>query len=308
MYYFIVNPKSKTGKGLKIWRNIQAKLDELNISYKYYFTHYEYHSTKIAEGICKRYKGLKKIVVLGGDGTVNEVINGIHSYKDVMLGYLPTGSSNDLARSLHIPGDPLKALELLLNGHHFVYYDHGQVTLSNNKKPRKFAVSSGIGFDAVVCYEALNSNLKKVLNKIKLGKLTYGILALKGIMNYKPCDGELIIDGVKHIKLKNIFFAASMIQPYEGGGCKMAPHANASDGKLSVCVFNDIAKYKILFVLPLLFIGKHTIFKKDLTLFDCDTLEIYLEKKQVIHTDGEYAGQSDHIFLSCNKEQVRMLL
>ncbi len=308
MYHFIVNPKSKTGKGLKIWHTVQAKLDELHISYKCYFTHYEFHSTKIAENICKQNKGMKKIVVLGGDGTVNEVINGIHSYDDVMLGYLPTGSSNDLARSLKIPSDPLKALDMVLNGHHFTYFDHGQLTIKGKRKSRKFAVSSGIGFDAVVCYEALNSKIKKVLNKIKLGKLTYGVLALKGIMKYKPCDGELIVDGVNHINLKNIFFAVSMIQPYEGGGCMMAPQASATDGKLSVCVFYDIAKYKILFVLPLLFWGKHTMFKKNLRLFDCKTLEIHLEQKQVIHTDGEYVGKSDHIFVQCENEQVRMLL
>ena len=308
MYYFIINPKSKTGKGIKIWHKVQAKLDELHIPYKYYFTNYEFHSTKLAEKICQQYEGVKKIVVLGGDGTVNEVINGIRSYQDVMLGYIPTGSSNDLARSLHIPGDPLKALDLLLNGHHYVYYDHGQVSLNNENNSRKFAVSSGVGFDAVVCYEALNSNIKKILNKIKLGKLTYGILALKGIISYKPCDGELIIDGEQHIKLKKIFFAASMIQPYEGGGCMMAPQANASDGKLSVCVFNDIPKYKILFVLPLMYIGKHTIFKRYLHLFDCNSLEILLEKEQVLHTDGEYVGKSDHIFVRCVDEQVRMLL
>ena len=213
-----------------------------------------------------------------------------------------------LARSLRIPKDPLKALDLLLNGNHFVYYDHGQVTLGNGKKARKFAVSSGIGFDAVVCYESINSKLKKILNIIKLGKLTYGILALKTIISYKPSDGELIIDGVKHIKLKNIFFAVSMIQPYEGGGCMMAPQADATDGKLSVCVFNDISKYKILFVLPLMFIGKHTIFKRYLHLFDCETLEILLDNEQVVHTDGEYVGKSNHIYVKCNKEQVRMLL
>ena len=97
MYYFIINPKSKTGKGLKIWYSVKDKLDELHISYKYYFTHYEFHSTKIAEDICRKNKGMKKIVVLGGDGTINEVINGIRSYEDVMLGYLPTGSSNDFS-------------------------------------------------------------------------------------------------------------------------------------------------------------------------------------------------------------------
>ncbi len=307
MYYFIINPKSKTGKGIKIWNTVKSKLDEQQISYHYYFTHYEYHSTQIAKRICEHQAGIKRIIVLGGDGSVNEVINGIRSYEDVMLGYLPTGSSNDLARSLRIPSDPLKALDLLLNGHHYIYFDHGQVTLGEHN-PRKFAVSSGIGFDAVVCYEALHSKTKKFLNKLKLGKLTYGILALKGIMKFKPCDGELIVDGVRHIYLKNIFFAVSMIQPYEGGGCKMAPQANASDGKLSICVINDISKYKILLVLPLMFIGKHTIFKKYIQTFDCKTLEVKLEKKQVIHTDGEYAGSSDHIFVKCHDEQMRMML
>lgn len=308
MYYFIINPQSKTGKGLKIWHRIQAKLDALQISYKYFFTRYKYHSTQIAENICRQYKGSKRIIVLGGDGTVNEVINGISSYQDVMLGYLPTGSGNDLARSLHIPKDPLKALDLVLNGQHYIYYDHGQVSLEKGNAPRKFAVSSGIGFDAVVCYEALTSKIKKILNKLKLGKLTYGLLALKGIIHYQPCDGELIIDEIRHITLKKIFFAASMIQPYEGGGCMMAPQADARDQKLSVCVINDVSKYKILFILPLMYMGKHTIFKKYVNTFDCKTLEIRLDNPQVIHTDGEYVGKSDHIYVSCVKEQVRMLL
>jgi YegS/Rv2252/BmrU family lipid kinase len=316
MYYFITNPKSRTGNGLKVWNLVKVQLDKQGIEYKMYFTHFEFHATKIAQEICEKHPEIKHIVVLGGDGTVNEVINGIKDYNSVIFGYIPSGSSNDLARSLHISNDPCIALEHILSAKSFPYYDHGLVQLKKKDNPkenkiefdegRKFAESSGIGFDASITYEALNSNLKKILNKIKLGKLTYGLLAIKQLFRYKPCHGKIIIDKHNHIKLKNIFFIASMIQPYEGGGFKMAPNANPTDGKLSVCIFYNIPKLMAFFILPSVILGKHQLFK-GVKIFDCETLEIQTDHELIVHTDGEYAGKSNHIKLCCAPQQIRMI-
>lgn len=307
MYHFIINPKSRTGRGYHIWLTVKKKLDELNIPYTYHFTHYESHAYKIAKKLSQADSTTKRIVVLGGDGTFNEVINGLSSYRHVLLGYIPSGSSNDLAKSLGIPSDPLEALDLVLRGNYYDYYDHGQLTILDSPvTTRRFAVSSGIGFDASICYEALHSNLKKGLNKLKLGQLTYISLAIKQLCAFKPVDGELIIDGYKHIPLKRIFFVASMIHPYEGGGVKMYPHANPCDQKLSVCVVYDIKKLSAIYLLPLIRLGLHKPFH-GIKLLECTTLEIKLKEPQLIHTDGEYAGSSDHIRLSCFKEQVRMI-
>lgn len=305
MYHFIVNPKSRTGTGLKVWHIVQAALDEKSVEYTCHFTHYEFHATKLAEYICKTYLGIKNIIVLGGDGTVNEVINGIDNYNEVILGYIPSGSSNDLARSLKISKDPLLVLDRILTGKHFEYVDHGMVNIDSGNKPRKFAVSMGIGFDAIVSYEALNANLKKVLNKIGLGKLTYPILAIKRLIKHTPTDALVIVDGKQEYHFHNVFFIANMIQKCEGGGLLMAPNANHHDHKLSVCVVYDIPKIKALILLPSLFIGKQQLFK-GVKIFDADTIEIKTDDKLYVHTDGEYYGVYDHIKASCTKNQIRM--
>lgn len=307
MYYFIVNPASRTGNGMKVWKIVQNKLQELHIEYRVYFTRYKYHAKKIAQEICASNLGNKKIVILGGDGTVNEVINGIDSYNDVILGYIPSGSSNDLARSLKIPADPLKALDRILNGKYYDYIDHGVVSLSSGEERKKFAVSMGIGFDASVTYEALNSRFKWILNKIKLGKLTYPLLAIKQLIRHKPTKAHVIVDNHKEYHYNRVFFIANMIQVSEGGGLKMAPNADCKDGKLTVCIIHDLPKIAIIFILPAMIFGKHPIFP-GVELFDATTIEIKMDKKIMVHTDGEYYGTYDHIVASCTEEAVRMIL
>ena len=307
MYHFIINPKSKTGNGYKVWEVVKKKLDEQRIAYTYHLTQYAFHAVKIARKVCKGKSQAIYLVVVGGDGTVNEVINGISNYKNVFLGYIPSGSSNDLARSLSIPADPEKALERILNANNYPSFDLGIVNLQNEVASRKFSVSCGIGFDASICYEALNSKIKKWLNHIKLGKLTYTIIALKQLITYRPSDVTLILDEHQTKQFKNVYILASMIQPYEGGGVMMAPKANPNDQKLSVCVIYDINKINVLFLLPCLFFGWHSWFKK-VEVFDCTSLEIKTKEPLLLHTDGEFAGCSDHVKLHCKKEQLQMLL
>lgn len=305
MYHFIINPCSRSGHGKKIWKIVNRYLDEHKIAYTSHFTHYECHATKLAASICSDNNGGKHIIVLGGDGTVNEVINGISSYQDVILSYIPSGSSNDLARSLGISKNPIVALESILKSQTFPYYDHGMLTIKDTDQERKFAVSTGIGFDASICYEALGSKIKYILNLLKLGKLTYVLIGIKQLIQYKPTDGAIIIDQGEEITLKNIFFIASMIHPYEGGGLKLAPHTNPSDHKISVCVFYDIPKRKAAIVIPSLFFGKHTGFK-GVKIFECTNVTIKTKDSLILHTDGEFAGRSNHIQVSCLPEQIRM--
>ena len=307
MYHFIINPKSKTGNGYKVWEVVKKKLDEQKIAYTYHLTQYAFHATKIARKLCKGKFQAIYLIVIGGDGTVNEVINGISNYKNVFLGYIPSGSSNDLARSLNIPADPIKALELILNAKTYPCFDHGIVNLQNKTTSRKFSVSCGIGFDASICYEALDSKIKKWLNSIKLGKLTYAIIGLKQLITYRPSDVTLILDEHQIKQFKNVYILASMIQPYEGGGLMMAPKANPSDQKLSVCIIYDINKLNVLFLLPSLFWGRHSHFNK-VELFECTSLEIKTKEPLLLHTDGEFVGHSNHVKLHCKKEQLHMLL
>ncbi|NLK27835.1 MAG: diacylglycerol kinase family lipid kinase [Clostridiales bacterium] len=308
MYHFIINPKSSSGKGIRYWWTVKRELDNQEIPYTATFTKFVGHATQIAEQICNSCDQIKRIVVLGGDGTVNEVINGFKSYKDILLGYIPSGSSNDLARSLKISKDPVKALERILKPVRFEYLDHGKIEfLDQDIPPRKFACSSGIGYDANVCFEVASSPLKKRLNRFGAGKLVYLAIAIKQVLTVKQTSGTVIIDGTKKDTYKKILLVSSMIHKYEGGGLAMAPHANPTDGKLSVTMVHGMSKLKVIVLLPTILFGKHIHFK-GVETFDCSTIEIIADQKLAVHTDGETPAHSSHIKVNITQEKLRMIL
>lgn len=307
MYHFIINPHSRTGKARHLWEQLRPQLTSKKVEFKEYFTERNGHATLIAQKICKDEVGIKNIIIVGGDGTANEVINGIDSYQNVVLGYIPTGSSNDLARGLKLPKDPLAALEHILNPKHFTYVDHGIITFNDSNITRKFAVSCGLGYDATVCHEVLRSKIKKMLNKIGLGKLTYIVIAVKKIFTNIPTDAEIIIDGHKKKSVHNMIFIASMIHKYEGGGLLISPKAKPDDRKLSICLVSNIPKLKVLLLMPTIFFGKHTHIK-GVDIFDCSTLDITTANNSMVHTDGEYCDYHKKVRISCTKEQIRMIV
>lgn len=305
MYHFIINPKSSSGKGIRYWWTVKNELDQKKISYTPYFTRYPGHATELASEICNSNTGIKNIVVLGGDGTINEVINGISNYDEVLLGYIPSGSSNDLARSLKIPKDPLLQLANILKPMEFKYLDYGIITFGETS--RKFCCSSGIGYDANVCVEVQASPLKKKLNSYGAGKSIYIAIAIKQLLGMKPMDATVIIDGIKKETYQKVLLVSNMIHKYEGGGLMMAPNADPCDGKLSISLVHGLSRLKVLLLLPTLFFGKHIYFKGVETL-NCNNIEIKTSRNQAVHTDGEIASDCSHISVSCVPGKIRMIL
>ena len=150
MLYFIVNQRSRSGKGAKIWREAEQVLQQRHMSYRAWTTEYEGHAGKLAQKICKRKDAQISLVAVGGDGTANEVINGITDFARVRFGMIPTGSGNDLARGLGIQGSPAECLERILacledGDNACVTIDLGQVSWEGGAKRRLFAISSGVG-------------------------------------------------------------------------------------------------------------------------------------------------------------------
>ena len=107
IYHFIVNPRARSGLGEMLWKQLEPELCRKRIDYQIHLTTKKKDAGKIASKITE--DGQEHMfVVLGGDGTLNEVLSGIKSLEKVTLGYIPIGSSNDFARGTGIPGDPLK--------------------------------------------------------------------------------------------------------------------------------------------------------------------------------------------------------
>lgn len=306
MYHVIINPASRSGKGAKIWREkIEPVLQKENVPYLSYFSQKAGDTSRIVREICSQETGRIALIALGGDGTVNEALQGMEETRRVTLGYIPTGSSNDLARDLQIPAHPEDALDLILHSGVPCPMDLGAVLYPDGEK-RRFAVSCGIGFDAAVCEEALRSRIKMAMNKLGLGKLTYLGIALKQLFASKAVSGRLTMGDSSSIDIGDMLFTACMIHRFEGGGFMFAPDADANDGFLNMCAVGDLPKLLILFALPTAFKGKHYMFR-GITAYRAEKLTIETTQPLWVHTDGEVTRKSTHICVTCEKDAIQII-
>lgn len=308
MYHFIVNPVSRSGKGLKLWqKQIESELKTQNIEYSVEFSKERGDVTNIVAKISSAAKNESNciIVILGGDGTVNDAVQGIKDFENTTLAYIPTGSSNDFARDLKLPKSVKKNLRRILDAKAPVLMDVGQV--ETERGTRKFAVSSGLGFDGAVCQKSVHSILKKRLNKIGLGKLTYLGIALNQIINAPKVDAEITFADGKKINAKNLLFFAAMVHKYEGGGFKFCPKADAYDGELDfICAANKTVP-GIILALPTAFFGFHSIFK-GIDIYRFKTAEIKTSIPLWLHTDGEVGYKAQYLNFSQADEKLKFIL
>ena len=303
MYTFIINPNARSGLGRKIWDELEEELKERDIEYQALFTKYQRHATQLVREITSDGQE-HTIVALGGDGTVNEVVNGIYDLTKVTFGYIPIGSSNDFARYFRLNIDPKQALERILKPAGYSEMNVGVLEYQNRR--RRFAVSTGIGFDAAVCHQVVISPVKKMLNKIKLGKLTYVTIAIDRIINLKPCTTTITLDDDQKYTYEGTYFIAGMNHPYQGGGFRFCPKANPCDDTLDVIVAAGFPKPKILAVLPCAYKGLHTVFKGVYT-YSCKKLEIECERAWPVHTDGEPIYLQKKITVSLEPERLKVI-
>lgn len=304
MLYFIVNPKSGTGRGLKIWREAKNYLRDNRIEYKSMATRYDGHATELAKELSSDVSSKINLIVIGGDGTVNEVLNGITDFDKINFAVIPTGSGNDFARGLGIKCEPLEQLVNIIMSEKTETIDIGKVTW--NDKSRYFSISSGVGLDAIVCKKALTSSLKKVLNRFHMGKLTYIILTIQTLFSMTTVDFKVFTDGEER-RLTKVIFAAAMNFRAEGGGVPMAPSADAKDGLLSMCIVHTIPKWRTFLCLPLLCMAKHEKIK-GFDIVNCRKCEIEISKPVVLHADGEYVEDVDKVTFECIPKKLNLII
>jgi len=304
MLQIIVNPASKSGKGIHIWHEVELQLKEKGIHYQVHLTKFQGDATDTARLCTLDLKVPITIVVLGGDGTLNEVIQGICNFDYVTIGYIPTGSSNDFARSLGMPKKRPEILDHIINETNIKHIDIGLADYANHK--RCFAVSSGVGFDAAVCAQANASTLKNKLNKLGLGKLTYLGIALHLLIHEKPVGCNLYLDDLEPIYLPRFLFIASMVQRYEGGGFLFCPDADNTDSMLDICCVGGIPFLKELCILPSAFFGKHVNFK-GVNIYRAKTVRIVTESPLYIHTDGEVEAKTMEAVMTCLPQKLKFI-
>ena len=304
MYNFIINPNARTGLGGKIWTELENTLKERKVNYRAFLTKYRGHATSITQKLVSETSRCT-LAVLGGDGTINEVINGIPDLSAVTLAYIPIGSSNDLARGMNLSHNPHTALEHILTPSRFTYLNIGTTEYGPHK--RRFAVSSGFGFDAEVCCRISFSRLKPFLNRLSLGKFSYVGVALKSLLLQTPKRMIITMDGNKSAAFDKVYFAAAMNQKYEGGGFMFCPKAEPADDFLDVIVAEGLPKLKILCLLPTAFFGKHTKFS-GIHIYRCRKAVLESAVPLPFHTDGEPISLQRRVCISSEQQKIRFII
>lgn len=266
-YLLIVNPIAGSGKTMKVLPQIENILRTKKVEYEFHFTQEPRHATELVKEIGDKFDVL---VSVGGDGTINEVINGAPDLK-IPFGMIPLGSGNDFARSCSIPYDSTEeAIQILLN-HDVKNIDVGEVN------GRKFVNVLGMGFEGQA-----NLNGRK-LQFIK-GAFRYILAIGYTLFSFKRIPMKLTLDSKK---LEDDIYLVSIGNGWNvGGGLQLTPKAKLDDGVFDVCYIKEITKWRIVSNFAKLSNG---------TITDLDEVEMFQAKHIKVestvdipfHFDGE---------------------
>lgn len=304
MYKIIFNPGSRGHRGISVWNTIKKILDEKDIEYLLYKTNHAGHAEELVHQITSDHKP-HTFIVVGGDGTINEVLNGIVNPTLATVGLIPAGSGNDFARALKLPSNPTQALQQILNCTETKQLHYGETHLSNSY--RRFLISCGYGFDSDVCCDVQTSRLKHLLNKIRIGKLTYTLIALKKLIKKSEFSATIKLDDDYILSMDNIFFVVAMNTKFEGGGYMFCPDADPASDKLNFLTANNLSRFKLLYLIPKAKYGKHLGHSGvDITLVK--KISLRFSKAVNLHTDGEVYGKCDYVTINCSKDHINFLI
>lgn len=281
----IVNPEASSGKGMKTWERINKLLDEKNAPYNVHILNAPGQASYVAARLTRELDKDCHILVVGGDGTLNETLNGIKDFAHTKLSCVRSGSGSDFALNMKVDKDIEKALTHLLDEPEEIQVDYGEIT-ADSYPPRRFLISCGVGYDADICKEVAGSRLKKLFNRLGIGKLIYLFIGIKQVFTRKKTMALLYLDDKKPIRIKRLFFAVGMNHMYEGGGVPFCPDADPTDGIMDVCLVKDMPKPMILLAIALVYSKKHTWFR-NINCYKCKTMYLTTMRPQQIHLDGE---------------------
>ncbi|MFC1892595.1 diacylglycerol/lipid kinase family protein [Chloroflexota bacterium] len=279
----IVNPAAGAGKTAKKWPQIMGLLKNIGLRFEHDMTEAPGHAIELAKSAAR--KGYELVVCVGGDGTINEVVNGLHdagSTRDITLGIISTGTGSDYIRTIGIPRHHEEACQRLMSPRRFAA-DLGVVEYINNGLTlrRLFVNFAGLGFDTEVA-KATTQRFKA------LGSLpSYFMGLLTTFLFYQNQEVYLKLDGqTEQRKVCGIIMNNGK---YGGGGMLTAPDAELGDGLLDVLIIDDLSKPDLLWSLPRVYKGTHLSHPK-LTMKRAREIEIQPGQHMSLQADGELLG------------------
>jgi len=285
----IVNPVAGAYATRRKWPRISRLLRHVGLSFDYEYTEGVGHAIELARAAAG--DGYRYVVAVGGDGTVNEVANGIlrsTGASSTTLGIVSTGTGSDFARSVGIPRYYVSACSCLTSSRRLLI-DIGVVEYqSKGQTLRRFFVNAaGIGFDAAVV-----ENTER-LPKFFGGTVPYLGALLRTLFGYRNKSVVLRIgDRVEAFRILSVVVANGS---YFGGGMHVAPEASLNDNLLDVVVIGDVGKFELLKSLPMVYKGTHGDHPK-VSIEKAANITVESSERVLVHADGELLGEGPASF------------
>lgn len=315
-YHVLVNPAAGSGKGATVAKQIIALLDQHDLLYTPYYTEKSgderFIAKRLSNGILIPFDETKKyedtpfplLLIIGGDGTVDEVVNEFYLNELVLpVSYIPAGSGNDFARGIGLPLDPEKAFWQVINAPHPQQIN---VLAYDEKVSQRRGVvlnNLGIGIDAAIVNSANLSASKKHLNKFQLGSLSYIVYILKAVFTQQPFPILVEINGESY-EFDRTFLCVTTNIPYFGCGVAIAPMASPRKANLDLVIIEKPNLLALVRFLLQLVRKKHTK-NKHYKHFSSSKLRIVSTVPQYAQGDGEILGREGYdVFFSTTNQLI----
>lgn len=252
-WFVVVNPASGSGKGLTDYPLISKLLRDNGIRHESVFTEHKHHAAELTVSAIE--SGYRHIIVVGGDGTLHEVVNGVFIQKrvdssEITIAMISTGTGNDWIRMFGIPTRYSEAIRAIKEGYTFLQ-DVAEVSYEESKvrQVRYMANVAGLGFDAAVIKRTLTSKAKGYL-----GKSGYLWCLARSFFSHKATGTKVWVDD--ELIYNNLLFSIAIgIGKFNGGGIQQLPIAVADDGLLDITMIRPVHWWHVIFRLRRLYNG-----------------------------------------------------
>ncbi len=284
----IVNPAAGGRSTHREWPLIKKHLTDKGLLFDYVYTEGIGHAIELAREAANT--GYRYLIAVGGDGTVNEVVNGILNSTgshNTLLGIVSAGTTCSFARSIGIPLDPLSSCQLLTSQNR-LSIDVGIVeyTSEGQNLHRYFVNEADVGLGATVVEAS-----KHITNYFgrKINYLPHVIGGFASLISYKNKRITLCVED----ETEDVFDCAMLVianGTHFGGGMQIAPDAKPNDGLLDMVIFGDMGKSELLKIWPMTYKGRHVSHHKVRTL-KIRNVAIQCAEKILVEADGELLGE-----------------
>lgn len=277
-FTYILNEHSRNGH--KALKQIKQYSDEQGYTYSVHKTHYPGHAFEIARSLAATLTAHTLLVVVGGDGTLSEVVNGLESKNaDCPIGYIPTGSGNDFARSHNIPLTIQASIQYMLQTTTPRQLDIIEI---QHEHTRSYALNSfGVGIDGMVIHSLAESKFKKVI-----GTAAYFSSILSAYFKQKPFNIS-INTGNHSLEFSNILLAVCVNHRFFGGGIPIHPKADPTDGVFELVIAEKVSFSELLSLLTKVILKKDHLAHKKMNVVKMTDYAINIQSHQYGQHDGE---------------------